>query len=151
MLAGGEYKYGSIMSRIFSTLPSVINRLRRRLLRTNDDVKYGLGLTVVLFLFVLLVLSRHHPALLAEGNERESGDGGGVLPVPDHHDVDDDDQPGRVGPGEMGVAVNISKASLGPEEEKEKYQELFDRNSFNQYASDLISVKRRLPDMRSKE
>ncbi|XP_055328934.1 polypeptide N-acetylgalactosaminyltransferase 5-like [Paramacrobiotus metropolitanus] len=51
------------------------------------------------------------------------------------------------GPGEMGKAVNIKKEELGPKE-KTKFDDGWQNNAFNQYASDMISVKRSLPDVR---
>ncbi|OQV18533.1 Polypeptide N-acetylgalactosaminyltransferase 5 [Hypsibius exemplaris] len=133
----------------------------QRLIRQENAIKYGLALTVAIFLIFLLFLARHPFTNIADvvggsdvvgsGHDRvaaERKDGANVLPMPDQND--EKDHP-RDGPGEMGEAVTITKELLGPEEEKKKYQEGFDANSFNQYASDMISVKRRLPDMRSKE
>lgn len=51
-------------------------------------------------------------------------------------------------PGEFGNPVHIDRRKLSPEQQK-RYDELFKRNSFNQYASDMISVHRRLPDIRN--
>lgn len=50
--------------------------------------------------------------------------------------------------GEFGNPVQIDRRKLSPEQQK-RYDELFKRNSFNQYASDMISVHRRLPDIRN--
>lgn len=50
--------------------------------------------------------------------------------------------------GEFGNPVQIYRRKLSPEQQK-RYDELFKRNSFNQYASDMISVHRRLPDIRN--
>lgn len=50
--------------------------------------------------------------------------------------------------GEFGNPVQIDRRKLSPEQQK-RYDELFKRNSFNQYASDMISVNRRLPDIRN--
>ncbi len=49
--------------------------------------------------------------------------------------------------GEKGKAVVIKKESLPPAEQ-EKFQEGEKNNAFNEYASNLISVRRYLPDMR---
>ncbi|XP_062587800.1 polypeptide N-acetylgalactosaminyltransferase 5-like, partial [Saccostrea cucullata] len=51
-------------------------------------------------------------------------------------------------PGEYGHPVKIKKEELRPDQQK-IYDELFKRNSFNQYASDMISYHRRLPDIRN--
>ncbi|XP_013382243.1 polypeptide N-acetylgalactosaminyltransferase 5 [Lingula anatina] len=53
-------------------------------------------------------------------------------------------------PGEMGKAVIIKKEDLSPEERK-KYDAGFQKNAFNQYASDMMSLHRSLPDVRDKE
>ncbi|KAK3603621.1 hypothetical protein CHS0354_017339, partial [Potamilus streckersoni] len=50
----------------------------------------------------------------------------------------------------MGKPVIIYKDKLSPEERK-KYDHGFIRNSFNQYASDMISLHRSLPDVRDPE
>lgn len=50
--------------------------------------------------------------------------------------------------GEFGNPVHIDRRKLSPEQQK-RYDELFKRNSFNQYASDMISIHRRLPDIRN--
>jgi len=54
------------------------------------------------------------------------------------------------GPGELGRAVIIEKDKLSPEQRK-----IFDKgwqaNAFNQYASDMISLHRSLPDVRDME
>lgn len=54
------------------------------------------------------------------------------------------------GPGEMGNPVRIKKEKLSPEERK-KYDEGWKNNAFNQYASDMISLRRSLPDVRDPE
>nr|XP_022307306.1 polypeptide N-acetylgalactosaminyltransferase 1-like isoform X2 [Crassostrea virginica] len=51
-------------------------------------------------------------------------------------------------PGEFGRPVVIKMADLSPEQQK-LHDLLFKRNSFDQYASDMISLHRRLPDIRS--
>lgn len=51
------------------------------------------------------------------------------------------------GPGEMGKPFEVDKEKLTPEERR-KYEEGFQKNAFNGYVSDLISVHRSLPDVR---
>uniref|UniRef100_A0AAF5PRH6 Polypeptide N-acetylgalactosaminyltransferase n=2 Tax=Wuchereria bancrofti TaxID=6293 RepID=A0AAF5PRH6_WUCBA len=48
-------------------------------------------------------------------------------------------------PGEFGVGVKIDKKKLSPEERK-LFDEGFKRNSFNEYASNMISIHRSLPN-----
>lgn len=52
--------------------------------------------------------------------------------------------------GEKGEAVNIDKNKLSPAEKK-KYDLGFQNNAFNQYASDMISIHRTLPEILDKE
>jgi fumarate reductase subunit C len=59
----------------------------------------------------------------------------------------DDDKIDLNGLGEMGKPVEINKTSLVPSE-LEKYEDGFEKNAFNAYASDLISKHRSLPDVR---
>ena len=47
----------------------------------------------------------------------------------------------------MGRPVHINEANLSPKE-LAKYEDGYDNNAFNSYASDLISVHRTLPDAR---
>ncbi|VDM31015.1 unnamed protein product [Hydatigera taeniaeformis] len=54
------------------------------------------------------------------------------------------------GPGEGGKAVVIKKEGLPPAE-REKYDEGEKNNAFNEYASNMISVRRYLPDMRESQ
>nr|CDS29350.1 Ricin B lectin [Hymenolepis microstoma] len=54
------------------------------------------------------------------------------------------------GPGEGGKAVVINKDSLSPIERK-KYEEGEKNNAFNEYASNLISVRRYIPDIRESQ
>lgn len=51
------------------------------------------------------------------------------------------------GPGEMGKGFEVNKDKLTPEERR-KYDEGFQKNAFNCYVSDLISLHRSLPDVR---
>lgn len=53
-------------------------------------------------------------------------------------------------PGENGKAVSITKEKLS-EEERKKFDEGWKNNAYNQYASDMISLHRSLPDTRDKE
>ena len=50
-------------------------------------------------------------------------------------------------PGEMGIAVEIDKTKL-TRQELQKYHHGLETHKFNQYASDLISKHRTLPDVR---
>jgi hypothetical protein len=52
-----------------------------------------------------------------------------------------------IGPGEMGKAVDIDKTKL-VSSELQKYEDGFQKHAFNEYASDLISKHRSLPDIR---
>ena len=51
-------------------------------------------------------------------------------------------------PGEWGEGVTAGKGRLSKEERK-KYDDLYKKNSFSQYVSDMISVHRRLKDTRN--
>lgn len=53
-------------------------------------------------------------------------------------------------PGENGKGVTIEKEKLS-EEEKKKFDEGWKNNAYNQYASDMMSLHRSLPDVRDKE
>ena len=53
-------------------------------------------------------------------------------------------------PGEDGQGINIVKENLPPEERK-KFDDGWQNNAFNQYASDLMSPHRSLPDVRDPE
>ncbi|VDL97080.1 unnamed protein product [Schistocephalus solidus] len=55
--------------------------------------------------------------------------------------------PSATGPGEHGNAVKIDKDTLSPEE-RAKYETGEKNNAFNEYASNMISVRRHLPDIR---
>lgn len=52
--------------------------------------------------------------------------------------------------GEGGKAVVIDKDKLSAEERK-KFDDGWQKNAFNQYASDMISLHRTLPDVRDPE
>lgn len=51
--------------------------------------------------------------------------------------------------GEMGREVKINDKSLSPEE-KAKYDTGWQQHAYNEYASNMISVRRHLPDYRNK-
>jgi polypeptide N-acetylgalactosaminyltransferase len=51
------------------------------------------------------------------------------------------------GPGEMGKPFEVNKSRLVPSD-LQKYEDGFEKNAFNSYASDLISSHRTLPDVR---
>jgi len=53
-------------------------------------------------------------------------------------------------PGEMGTPVRIRKDKLSPVE-RQKYDDGWKNNAFNQYASDMISLRRSLADVRDPE
>ena len=52
--------------------------------------------------------------------------------------------------GENGNPVVIDKNSLSPEERR-KYDEGWKNNAYNEYASEMISLHRSLPDDRDEE
>lgn len=54
------------------------------------------------------------------------------------------------GPGDMGKGYAMKKESLTAEERK-LYDEGMAKNSFNEYLSDMMALRRRLPDMRNAE
>ena len=54
------------------------------------------------------------------------------------------------GSGEMGNAVHIDREKLSMEERK-KYDDGWTNNAFNQYVSDMISLRRTLADIRDPE
>lgn len=66
-----------------------------------------------------------------------------VAPIVDNHK-------NLSGPGEMGTGVRIKKDQLNTEERK-KYDDGWKSNAFNQYASDMISLRRSLADVRDPE
>ena len=53
-------------------------------------------------------------------------------------------------PGENGQGMDIKKEQLSKEELK-RFDEGWKNNAYNQYASDMMSVHRSLPDVRDKE
>ena len=55
-----------------------------------------------------------------------------------------------VSPGEQGKAVKIDKDALSKEDRK-TFDLGWQRNAFNQYASDMIALHRTLPDIRDAE
>ena len=62
----------------------------------------------------------------------------------------DPNDPKTGGPGEMGNAVRIDKDKLSKDERK-KFDDGWKNNAFNQYVSDMISLRRNLPDIRDPE
>ena len=62
----------------------------------------------------------------------------------------DHNNPKIGGPGEMGNPVRIDKDKLSKEERK-KYDDGWKNNAFNQYVSDMISLRRSLADIRDPE
>lgn len=62
----------------------------------------------------------------------------------------DHNDPKMGGPGEMGNPVRIDKEKLSKEERK-KYDDGWKNNAFNQYVSDMISLRRTLADIRDPE
>lgn len=85
---------------------------------------------------------RLRSAAAANGGAMDNGEG--VLPQP--HGADDDGSGGRKTYGEMGRPV-VLPANLSADV-KSLVDEGWKNNAFNQYASDLISVHRSLPDPR---
>ena len=62
----------------------------------------------------------------------------------------DHNDPKTGGPGEMGNAVRIDKEKLS-KDERQKYDDGWKNNAFNQYVSDMISLRRSLADIRDSE
>ena len=62
----------------------------------------------------------------------------------------DHNNPKIGGPGEMGNAVHIDKDKLS-KEEKKIFDDGWKNNAFNQYISDMISLRRSLADVRDPE
>lgn len=56
----------------------------------------------------------------------------------------------KTGPGEMGNGVRIKKDQLSPDELK-KFDAGWRNHAFNEYVSDMISLRRSLPDVRDPE
>ncbi|KAK6166779.1 hypothetical protein SNE40_023401 [Patella caerulea] len=54
------------------------------------------------------------------------------------------------GPGEQGKPININKDTLSSDERK-KYDDGWQKNAYNQYVSDMMSLHRSLPDVRDVE
>lgn len=52
--------------------------------------------------------------------------------------------------GENGKAIDIDKEKLSPED-REKYDNGFQNNAFNEFASKMMSLHRSLPDVRDDE
>ena len=50
-------------------------------------------------------------------------------------------------PGEYGEPVILDLLELSPEE-KQKHDDMYERHQFDEYISDMISVRRRLVDRR---
>lgn len=53
-------------------------------------------------------------------------------------------------PGEQGKGINIEKEKLS-QEDKRRFDEGWKNNAYNQFASDMMSLHRSLPDVRDKE
>jgi hypothetical protein len=70
--------------------------------------------------------------------------------VPAPEDSDQQKNPKKGAPGELGIAVRIDKDKLSADE-REKYDQGWKNNAFNQYASDMISLRRSLADVRDPE
>lgn len=95
--------------------------------RHFDDVLFG-------FFFHLVIFSGGDRG--GAGNAGDQMAGQGVLVAP--HEPD--------GPGEMGKAVVLPKDLTA--EQKKLVDDGWQKNAFNQYVSDMISVHRTLPDPR---
>jgi polypeptide N-acetylgalactosaminyltransferase len=67
-----------------------------------------------------------------------------IAPVIDDKKIDSNE------PGEMGKPVEINKSDLLPGE-LQKYEDGFEKNAFNAYVSDMISLHRSLPDIRDSD
>lgn len=85
----------------------------------------------------------------AKAHEQERQMNAIVQVIPPEVDKDHNER-NASGPGEMGNAVRIRKDKL-TEEEKRKYDEGWRDNAFNEYVSDMISVRRTLADVRDPE
>lgn len=91
-----------------------------------------------------------HPAEEREKAAQQAQEMKGVVQVvaPEMKDAHNDPKTG--GPGEMGNPVRIDKEKLS-KEERQKYDDGWKNNAFNQYVSDMISLRRNLADIRDPE
>ena len=91
-----------------------------------------------------------HPPEEREEAAKQARDMKGQVQVAAPEMKNDHNDPKIGGPGEMGNPVRIDKEKLS-KEERQKYDDGWKNNAFNQYVSDMISLRRNLADIRDPE
>lgn len=91
-----------------------------------------------------------HPAEEIVKAKEQAAKMKGLVQVAAPEMKNDHNDPKIGGPGEMGNPVRIDKDKLS-KEERQKYDDGWKNNAFNQYVSDMISLRRTLADIRDPE